>query len=60
MWKRTIKRIGLWMIRVLVREGKKELAEFVIRDVVEDPKVPRVGSIMDLADIRMHFPREDR
>ena len=47
-WKGLLARFGLWVVRVLIREGKKELAKRVLDDVVADPKVPEVKSVLDL------------
>jgi len=48
MWRKYVTRIGLWMIRTLVREGKKELVAWIVQDIIEDPKVPEIGNILEL------------
>ncbi len=47
-WKGLLAKAGLWVIRVLIREGKQQLAKRVVEDVVADPKVPWVSDVLDL------------
>ncbi len=47
-WKGLLARFGLWMVRVIIREGKKELAKRMLNDVVADPKVPEIKTVLDL------------
>jgi hypothetical protein len=47
-WKGLLASVGLWIVRVLIREGKKELAKRVLDDVVADPKVPEIKTALDL------------
>jgi len=56
-WKGLLMRLGLWMVRVLIREGKKELADRVIVDVINDPKVPEIGCFEDLLPFKNVFKK---
>ena len=47
-WKGLLAKFGIWVIRVLIRECRVEFAKRVLEDVIADPKVPEVKSVMDV------------
>lgn len=52
--KEKLVKVGLWALRILVREGKEEIAKFMVEQVIEDPKIPLVKDVGDF--VRKNFP----
>ena len=54
-WKGLLARFGLWVVRVLIREGRAEFAKRVVDTVVADPRVPEVGCVEDILLVKSVF-----
>jgi len=52
--RKYVARAGLWAIRTLIREGKEDVAKFVVEDVLEDPKITTINNVQDF--VRKKFP----
>ena len=51
--KKPLAKFGMWAIRVLIREGKEEMAKFAVDEVVKDEKIPMVKTVGDF--VRKNF-----
>lgn len=53
-WKSTVAKVGFWVVRTLIREGREELAKFAVDEVLKDEKIPHVNDVGTF--IRNNFP----